>query len=106
MLLARKQFTLGNIAQYTIDYSEHPCYDPYTIAAFYPVRDGDSIASATVTASNVNVTVGAVTVYEGHKVVFKLSGGVVNEAFTLTIVTVTSNSETFTDTVAFTIVAP
>ena len=106
MLLARRNFTLGNIAQYTVDYSEHTRWDPFTINAAFPIRDGDSITSATVTSSVTDVTVAAPTVYEGHKVVFKLSGGSINELFTLTIVVVTNNSETFTDTIDFMVVAP
>lgn len=106
MLLARKFLTLGSTEQFTVDYSERRCSDPYTIASFYPIRDGDSITSATVVSSATDVTVGTVTVYEGHKVVFKLSGGVVNEVFTLTVSVTTDNGETFIDTVSFTVVAP
>lgn len=106
MLLGRKLFTLGDTVQWTVDYSEDPCSGPYTIVPTFPIRDGDSITSATVTSDKVDVTVGTVTVFEGHLVTFKLSGGSLNELFTLTVSIVTNNTETFKDTIQFSIVAP
>ena len=106
MLLARKTFTLGDIVQYTIDYREHPGADPFTIPSEFPIRDGDSITAAAVTSNVSDVTVGTVTVFEGHKVVFLLSGGSINEVFTLTIQVTTNNSEIFKDTVTFNVVNP
>jgi hypothetical protein len=106
MLLGRKIFTLGDTVQWTIDYSEHPCSDPYTIVPTNPVRDGDSITTATVTSDKVDVTVGTVTVFEGHLVTFKLSGASLNELFTLTVSITTNNGETFKDTIQFTVAAP
>jgi hypothetical protein len=107
MLLALKPFTLGTTVQWTVDYSEHPCTsDPFTIAPPYPVRDGDSITSATVTCDKVDVTLTAATVFEGHKVVFKISGASVNELFTVTVTIITSNTETFKDTIQFQTVSP
>ena len=107
MLIANKKFTLGDVVQYTVDYSEHPDSDGVNvIPAKAPIRDGDSITSATVTADKTDVTVASVVVYEGHKVVFKISGGSLNEVFTLTIVVHTDNTETFVDTLTFTVVAP
>ena len=106
MLLARKTFTLGDTVQWTVDYREQPATDLFTIPSAFPVRDGDSITTATVVSNLVDVTVGTVTVYEGHKVVFLLSGASINEVFTLTVVVHTDNSEVFTDTILFTVVNP
>ena len=106
MLLATKQFTLGDTVQYTIDYREHPGSGPYNIVPPFPVRDGDSITTATVVSTSSDVTITNVSVKEGHKVFFVLSGGVLNETFTVTITINTDNTETFVDTIIFTVVSP
>jgi hypothetical protein len=106
MLLARKTHTLGSIVQWQVDYGERPCWDTYVIPSKVPLREGDSITTATVTSDKPDVTVGTVTVFEGHKVTFLLSNGSLNELFTLTVVINTTNSEKFEDTVQFSVVAP
>lgn len=106
MLLARKAFTLGNTTQYIIDYAEHPCIDETHIPALIPLREGYYITATTAVASAVDVTVTNVSVLEGSKVTFFLSGGSINEPFTVTVTSTTSNGETIKDTVIFTVVAP
>ena len=106
MLLATKQFTLGDTIQYTVDYREHPGSGPYTIVPPNPVRDGDRITSTTVVSNSSDVTITGAVVKEGHKVFFVLSGGVLNETFTVTITINTDNTETFVDTIIFTVVSP
>ena len=106
MLLATKQFTLGDTIQYTVDYREHPGSGPYTIVPPNPVRDGDSITSTTVVSNSSDVTITGAVVKEGHKVFFVLSGGVLNETFTLNIVANDNFGEVLNDQIAFTVVAP
>lgn len=106
MLLSWEKFTLGDKVQYTIDYRERPSSRPYTISAAVPIRDGDSITSATVISTSSDITISTPTIYQGHKVVFFVSGGVVNEIFTITITINTDNTEIFVDTIIFNVVSP
>lgn len=106
MLLGHKKFTLGNEVQYTVDYSKKGHLDAYTLFPIEPLRDGDSIVSATVNASASDVTVGSPAVVEGHKVVFLLGGGSLNELFTVAVSITTNTTETFVDTISFHVVSP
>lgn len=93
MLLARKRFTLGNTTRYQVSYKRW-------------LKDGTWITSATVTASATDVTISGKTIVEGNSVVFYVAGASINEAFTVTLVISTSNSEVVTDTIDYITVAP
>jgi hypothetical protein len=93
VVLGRKQQTVGNTIQYFVDY-------------WQAIKDGYAISSATVTSSSADTTITSVTVLEGHVVSFYLSGGVLNEQFTVTIQVTDTNSEVSNDTILFQIIAP
>ena|SRR5258708_4286613 len=99
MLLKTIQHTAGNKIRYEIDYD-----------AF--LEEGTSLSSGTVVLDPANspqptdVTIGAVTVGQGHRLIFMLSGGSGNEAFTVDVSATDSRGEIKNDTIKFQIVAP
>lgn len=100
MLLGRKNHTAGNATRYEIDY-ENWLESGETLAAL-----GNTItlsAAFTVTVTDVTITGIQVT---SNKIYFLLTGGSLNELFTLDVHAVTSRGELKNDTIAFTVVAP
>lgn len=93
MLLGNKPHTAGNAIRYEIDYSDW-------------LEDGVSLLTATVTGGPSDITITAAALLTPHKVVFKMSGGSVNETFTLSVQVTDSRGETKNDTVGFAIIAP
>jgi hypothetical protein len=93
MLLAKKNHTVGNVRQYYVEYCD-------------ALRDGDWLTAAAVTSSTVDATISGVAIIEGHKITFFLSGGVLNEDFTVTVVATSNTTEVSNDTIAFHVVAP
>lgn len=99
MLLGQKPHTAGNITRYEIDYSNW-------------LDDGVSLASGTVvltpvfTATVKDVVISGVAVTPSHKVVFILTGGSVNETFTLDVQVLDSRGERKNDTLGFSVIAP
>jgi hypothetical protein len=93
MLLAKKNHTVGNVRQYYVEYCD-------------ALREGDWLTAAAVTSSTVDATISGVAIIEGHKITFFLSGGVLNEDFTVTVVATSNTTEVSNDTIAFHVVAP
>lgn len=99
MLLGQKPHTAGNATRFVIDYSDW-------------LLEGESLAApATVvmdplTATVNDVTIGAVAITPSNHLVFLLSGGSVNETFTLDVQVHTSRGEVKNDTLAFTVIKP
>ena len=93
MLLAKKNHTVGNVRQYYVEYCD-------------ALREGDWLTAAAVTSSSVDATISGVAIIEGHKITFFLSGGVINEDFTVTVVATSNTTEVSNDTIAFHVVAP
>lgn len=98
MLLGNATHTVGNHIRYEIDYSDW-------------LDDGVSLSGgAVVIAAQVppitDITVGTVTVTPSHHLVFLLSGGSLNETFTLNVQATDSRSEVTNDTLWVNVVAP
>jgi hypothetical protein len=100
MILGQKAHTAGDTIRYIVNYTDW-------------LEDGVSLSTATVvldpafTAAVTNITISGVTVLTEHnKVAFVMSGGSVNENFTLDVQVTDSRSEVKNDTLLFQIVAP
>jgi hypothetical protein len=97
MLLGTKQHTAGNLTRYVIDYTDW-------------LDEGESVATCTVVLNPAftipDITIGAASVLSSKKVLFTLSGGSLNEIFTLDVEITNSRSEVKNDTLGFRIVAP
>lgn len=93
MLLGTRHQTVGNTTQYFVDY-------------WQALREGDKITAATVTTPSTDVTISNVAILEGHVVVFTIAGGILKEAFTVTVQATDSNSEVSNDTINFIMVGP
>jgi hypothetical protein len=93
MLLAKKNHTVGNVRQYYVEYCD-------------ALREGDWLTAATVTSSSGDATISGTAIIEGHKITFFLSGGVINEDFTVTVVATSNTTEVTNDTINFHVVAP
>jgi len=98
MILGQKAHTAGDTIRYIVDYTRW-------------LEDGVSLVTATLvmslTAPVSDITISGVTVLTEHnKVAFVLSGGSVNEIFTLDIQVTDTRSETKNDTLNFSVVAP
>lgn len=93
MQLGKRHQTVGNVTQYFVDYWDG-------------LREGDWLTAASVTSSAVDTTISNVAIREGHVIVFTLSGGVINETFTVTVQATDNNSEISNDTIEFTMVGP
>jgi hypothetical protein len=98
-ILGQKPFTAGNKTRYEIDYSDW-------------LDDGVTLTTVTIvmdpkfTATVTDIVISGITVQLGHKAVFFLQGGSVNETFTLDVQATDSRTEIKNDTVGFTVVAP
>ena len=93
MLLGTRRQTVGNVTQYFVDYWE-------------ALREGDKVTAAAVTTPATDVTISAITILRGHMVSFMLSGGSLNETFTVTVQATDNNSEISNDTINFIMVGP
>jgi hypothetical protein len=93
MLLAKKNHTVGKVRQYYVEYCD-------------ALRDGDWLTAASVTSDHASATISGVAIIEGHKITFFVSGGALNEDFTVTIVATSNTTEVTNDTIAFHVVAP
>lgn len=99
MLLGQKAFTAGNKTRFEIDYSDW-LDEGVTLTAVTVVMDPKFTATVT------DVVISGVLVQLGHKVVFFLNGGSVNETFLLDVRATDSRSEIKNDTLGFTIITP
>lgn len=99
MFLGSKQHTAGNATRYSVDYSDW-------------LEDGVSLTGATIvlspafTATVTDVAIANVVAAPSHHVFFTLTGGSVNENFTLDAQITDSRGERKNDTLGFTVVAP
>lgn len=98
MLLGHKLHTAGNTRRYKIDYSNW-------------LEEGESLSSGTVVippgVSLPDITLSPVaSILNSTTLLFTMSGGSANEAFTLNVQIIDSRSEVKNDTVGFTVVAP
>jgi hypothetical protein len=94
MLLAKLPHTVGDTRRRVVDYR------------LFLEPGENSISSATVTVDKADVTISGVRVITGEKVEFYAAGGSLNEVFTVTVQCVLRTTETVTDTIQFTGVAP
>jgi hypothetical protein len=92
-LLTKKNFTVGNVRQYYVEYCD-------------ALRDGDWLTAAAVTSSMPSATISGVAIIEGHKITFFVSGGVINEDFTVAVVATSNTTEVSNDTINFHVIAP
>jgi hypothetical protein len=100
MPLGQKTHTAGNTIRYVVDYSDW-------LDEGVSLSDDPTVAlSPAFTATVTDITISDVALLTPHKVVFVMSGGSVNENFTLAIQIGNSRSEVKNDTMGFTIVAP
>jgi hypothetical protein len=88
-----KTHIVADVIQYFIDYGQ-------------ALREGDWLASAVVTSSSATATVSATIVLQGRTVRFLLTGGVLNETFTITVQATNNNAEIMHHVITFTVVAP
>lgn len=96
MMLGRKPHTVGNATRYSIGYEDW-------------LDDGVSLVSGTaalVGSLPTDVTITQVAVTPSHRLVFWVTGGSLNETFTVAVRVVDSRGEIANDTVQFYIVAP
>lgn len=99
MLLGQKAHTAGNAIRYAVDYSNW-------------LDDGVSLTAATVvldpsfTATVKDIVITETEMTPSHKVVFLMTGGSINEAFTLDVQITDSRGEVKNDTCAFIVVKP
>ena len=108
MLLGAKNHTVGNVRRWFIDYRDW-LDDGVTVATFTAgVQAGsDQIGGITgPTGGSAAVAVASPAVVSGHKGVMVVSGGVLNETFTASLVMTDTKGEVKNDTIAFTVVAP
>lgn len=97
-MLGRKSHTAGNAIWYGVDYSEW-------------LEQGVTLASGTValnsefTATVTDVTISSVSVTASNHLVFKMTGGSVDEVFTLDVQGTTSRGEIKNDTLEFFVIA-
>lgn len=92
MQLARKAHTVGDRRRYIVDYSEW-------------LSSGVTVLSAVVTSSSATATVDTESA-TADKVIFFVSGGVLNETFTVSVAMTNTKAEVKHDTVDFFVVAP
>lgn len=98
MPLKRIAHGAGNHIRYEIDYSDF-------------LEDGTHLTTGTVTSDPgspvpADVTIGPVTVSPSNRLIFLLSGGSVNELFTLDVQVTNSRNEVKNDTLSVYIIAP
>lgn len=93
MILARRNHTVGNTINWTVDYDNW-------------LEDGVTIASVLLACSDTSVTVGVAVIEDGHKAKFSVAGGTLNQAFTVSLVMTDTKGQVKADTIDFTVVAP
>lgn len=98
--LGTKNHTAGNDKIFKVDYSDW-LPDGVTISGTPTVA-----LSAIFTATVTDITITGVAALPSHQVTFMLSGGSVNEAFTLDVQVTDSRGEIKNDTLGFRVVAP
>ena len=95
MQLSNQNITTGDTRRYQVD------YEPF-------LQDGEKLTSFTVTTaaatSTVNSAISFLDVGETQLFLF-VTGGVVNENFTVQVQVTTNYGETVNDTIAFSVVA-
>lgn len=92
-LLGKRTHTVGNVKIFFVDY-------------WGALREGDWLTAASVTSSSPDTTISNVIIQEGHVIQFTLSGGVLNETFTVTVQATDNNSEISNDTIDYIVVGP
>lgn len=97
MILGQKFHTAGDAIRYIVDYTRW-------------LEDGVSLVTATVimgvpAVSDITIT-GVTLLTEHNRVAFIVTGGSVNENFTLDIQVTDSREETKNDTMQFSVIAP
>lgn len=95
MNLGTRNITVADIRRYTIDYRE---FLPKGIVLKTPVVT----LTAGVTSSVSNVQLDDTNT----KLIFYVTGGVLNETFTASVQVQDTNSEVINDTINFTVIAP
>ena len=99
MLIGNKQHTAGNRTRYEIDYEEW-------LDEGRTLNQSSGFSAALAPGSTVNdVTIDQVSV-TSHRLYFFVSGGSINEAFTVQVQVTDTLGEIVTDTVNYTVVAP
>lgn len=93
MLLGTRKHTVGDVRIYFVDY-------------WQGLRRGDWITTANITCPSPDVVISNIIIQEGHVIQFTLSGGVLNEAFTVTVQAMDNNTELSNDTLHFNVVGP
>ncbi len=95
MLLGTRQITVADVRRYVVDYRD-----------FLP--KGVTLKSPVVTVpAGLTSTIGSVSLDPSDtQVIFYVTGGVLNETFTVTVQVQDTNSETINDTISFTVIAP
>ncbi len=97
MLIGAKQHGAGNTIRYEVDYIDW-------------LDEGRTLLPTGFSATNITATVTDVTVSNvsvtAHKLYFFVSGGSVNEAFTVQTQVQDTLGETVIDTINFTVVQP
>lgn len=99
MQLGRKPHTAGNATWYGVDFSDW-------LEQGETLRDGTIELAAAFTATVTDIEITGVAVTPSGMLVFKMTGGSVDEVFTLDAQGVTSRDEIRNDTLEFFIVAP
>jgi hypothetical protein len=92
MVLGSRTHTAGDVRRWTID------YDAW-------LDNTATIEQFTAASSSATCTIGQTSIL-GHQAIFFLSGGIVNEQLTVTLVMTDSLGNIKNDTINFTVVAP
>ena len=96
MSLGRKNFTVGNTTRFSVDYSDW-------------LERGDTLVSGTavmgVPAAS-DIVISSVSVAPSNRLYFWLSGGSLNELFTIAVQITDSRGGVKTDVCQFIVVAP
>lgn len=99
MLLGSQNLTSGDKRRYMVSYEE------FLIKGAILTSVTVAVSAGATSSVGSGATIAVLTVDE-KGIIFWLTGGLLNEKFTLNIVVQDNNSETVNDTIAFTIVAP
>lgn len=91
--LGCRNHTLGNTTRYILDYSNWLLQD-------------ETLVTGTVTCPSPDVVVSAVKTNPDSTISFLVSGGAINEVFTLAIQATNSRGEVKNDTASFLVVSP
>jgi hypothetical protein len=96
MNLGRKLFTVGNTTRYAVDYSQW-------------LGEGVTLVSGTavqLAPAVADIVISAVSVAPSGRLYYTLSGGSLNETFTIAVQITDSRSEIKNDSCSFLVVAP